>query len=1165
ADEQFDFEDINFADSKNLIQQTLTLNDTLTWLLTQGTVIIQNVSLTWKRLDGSVLPVDQINLQVTQEGFDRSIVGNAKLSNGLADRVVFSIRFKHLDIDKLQFDSDIYLSLSQMNLADWTQLPRIAPHFKDYKLSKGEANLQLWMQWHRAHLHLAQAKFNVQKLIVQSLKLKQSFVVSDLSANIAWKHFKGGWELLADHIRAHVNDEEWLDNAFGYRNYKASDQRSAHQVVGLKFLRLYDLSLILTQLPQLSEDIKQAYRHLNPQGSFNNLVLEHEGDSSGSWNSDAIKLIADFTDLRSQAWDKWPGFSHFSGHLYWSPQLAQLEIDSRDFTLRWPFVFSKMLQFDKFRASLNYLRRADQWLINANSFLIDDANILLQGQATFNHLKMGNKLSLDAKFRVADVSKITPYLPQSKMDGDLYKWLATSFKGGAISSGALVFEGLLADFPFKKEQGHFQVLANLKDIDLKFDKHWPMVEKINGQLIFDNALMRVKEANAVIANNPISHINAVIPNLMHGLLIVRGHVDSNLKDGLEFLNKTPMEWTKKMSVLSMKGAMNLDLKLRIPLNSYADKHFKFRTFGHLSVDDAKLNLLPLNLQIEKLKGKFDFTEDSIVAPHLSAELYSEPVEINVDTFTSKSKVNIAQFNIMGSFNMDKLQEKLHNKWLRFFHGSSVYQAQYNLNLGDTNLPNVFTLESNLQGISIDMGSLYHKDAKHAIKLEGTIQVRPEPNAILLGARYGNNLSAEFNFARHGNELKLTSGEVALGSLAKQQTTPGLVLSLEVPKFSWTEWQKVIAESSALFDTNSPSLSTADSLRLIHLKTDTLEVFNQKLEQVDLKLQPGRVDWSVDITSSMIAGHISVPRVGDHPTLVANLQRLYLPAADQLNSQTSDVSKWPALNLNIDDLRYSDQSLGRLVLLTEPGLKGIDINKFRLTTADYDLSLSGSSTAIVKNYRTEVSGQVKSSNFGTLLSRLKITSALADADGVVNFSLNWLGSLLAPQMTSLQGYVDINLTDGVIVNLSSGARSGIGFGRLLNLFSLQALPSLAHLSQKGFDFSILKAHFDLKNGNASTNNVMLDGPVAKILAQGRIGYVAQDYDMVMTVRPYVTASIPTLAGLALANPVVGVVGWLVNKVVISPAVSRAVQFKYRVTGPWHKPTVVELEKPKTTVK
>lgn len=1157
----FNLESMEKVNGKNLLQQTLNLNRTLTWLLTQGTVLIQNVSMNWTRTDGTSFPITDLNLQVRSKGFGRLMVGNAVVANNLVDRVAFSIAIKHLNIEKLKFDSDIYLSLSQMKVANWAKFPLISPYLGKFTFPEGQGEVQVWMKWRKMKLKLIQGRINLTKLVIQTPTPSEKFIMSDLSANIAWQHYKNGWGITADHIRTHFNDETWLDNAFGFKSFEATDNTPAHQIIGLRMLKLHDFKFISAEWKTIPDDLKQLYAHINLQGTFNNVVLKHEGVD---WTAESVKFSADFSRLHADAWSQWPGLSNFSGHFYWSPQLGQLLVKSKNFVMHWPLLFTSPLNLKAFEAKLNWTRHDNQWIVNADSFVLDDTNARIEGSALFSNPATGIQLSINSKFKMDDVGQVVSYLPKPKLDNDLYNWLASSFKGGAISSGTLIFEGSPADFPFAQNQGHFQVVANLKDIDLAFDSDWPMVEKINGVLVFDNASMQVSHADAIIMNNPIDQLNASIPNLPQGLLSVSGNVNTDLHDAAAFLKASPLEIGRRMKFIALQGPMDLGLRLQIPLNQYAKTHSQTEVIGNLGIRDSSLQFIPLNLNFEKLNGHFRFGGGALIAPQVTAELFSEPLTVNINTIDIKNNSSVVQFNIQGYMDMKKLQGSVDEKWLKYFQGAADYQAQWNIHQGTPELADTFSIKSTLEGISIDFDSLYSKPASKNENLNVNISVEGEDKPILLDASLGSHISAALSFSKDAeNALELSSGQIALGDeMAQQQTTPGLVFLLAVPTFDWSEWEKVLERYSAQFPTQHAE--APDLLRLIHLKTDALSLFEHKLQKVDLQLQPSATQWTVDIVSSTLSGTIQLPRHQASSVINANLQKLYLPASENFSSGKTDLSKWPGLNISVGDFRYQNRALGSLKLITQPEAGGVEISKFQLTSGDYDLFLSGYSKKMNAKMQTDISGQVKSNNFGTLLNNLNLTKALADADGIVNFSLHWLGSVFSPNVDSISGFVNLNLENGIIVNLSSGAQSGIGLSRMLNLFSLSLLPNLSHLSQRGLNFTVMKGSFKLQNGNAISNNVYLDGPVAKVNAKGRIGYVAKDYDVRMKVRPYVTSSLPTIASVIGGfNPIVGAISWFVNKVVISPAVSRAAQFEYQITGSWQKPTVVELHQSSNT--
>src|SRR6185369_4634820 len=85
-----------------------------------------------------------------------------------------------------------------------------------------------------------------------------------------------------------------------------------------------------------------------------------------------------------------------------------------------------------------------------------------------------------------------------------------------------------------------------------------------------------------------------------------------------------------------------------------------------------------------------------------------------------------------------------------------------------------------------------------------------------------------------------------------------------------------------------------------------------------------------------------------------------------------------------------------------------------------------------------------------------------------------------------------------------------------------------LFENGYSFDSIQGDFKLKNGNAVTQNASIKGVVAQVKIKGRFGLAAHDYDLRVDIEPHVTASLPVVAAIAAANPLVGVATWMVNK-------------------------------------
>ena len=112
-----------------------------------------------------------------------------------------------------------------------------------------------------------------------------------------------------------------------------------------------------------------------------------------------------------------------------------------------------------------------------------------------------------------------------------------------------------------------------------------------------------------------------------------------------------------------------------------------------------------------------------------------------------------------------------------------------------------------------------------------------------------------------------------------------------------------------------------------------------------------------------------------------------------------------------------------------------------------------------------------------------------------------------------------------------------------------------LTDKGFAFDTIRGNFDLHDGNAYTDNVLVKGPAAEIGLIGRVGLKNKDYDQTAVVTGNVSSTLP-LAAFA-AGPVVGGVALLFTQVFKQP-LKGLVRGYYRITGSWDNPTVERIK-------
>ena len=77
-------------------------------------------------------------------------------------------------------------------------------------------------------------------------------------------------------------------------------------------------------------------------------------------------------------------------------------------------------------------------------------------------------LDLQVQFWDGDASKAASYYPVSIMGKGLMHWLEQGLVAGKVSFGGAMFSGRLHDFPFRQQQGTFQVQFYADNVELNY-------------------------------------------------------------------------------------------------------------------------------------------------------------------------------------------------------------------------------------------------------------------------------------------------------------------------------------------------------------------------------------------------------------------------------------------------------------------------------------------------------------------------------------------------------------------------------------------------------------------------------------------------------------------------------------------------------------------------
>ena len=207
--------------------------------------------------------------------------------------------------------------------------------------------------------------------------------------------------------------------------------------------------------------------------------------------------------------------------------------------------------------------------------------------------------------------------------------------------------------------------------------------------------------------------------------------------------------------------------------------------------------------------------------------------------------------------------------------------------------------------------------------------------------------------------------------------------------------------------------------------------------------------------------------------------------------------------------------------TERIPNGIAFKRIELAGNDQKLALSGDWKVNGKKSETRVQGNLNMPRAGQFLSKLGITKDLTETSAVVDFTGMWNAAPYQFSLADLRGQIDVNFNSGRILGIEPG------FGRVLGILAMAQWIKRFQLDfsdvfDEGLTFSSIKGHFNLLNGKAITNDLVVDAIPAKITLTGNTDLINQTVDYSVSVVPKSADAVP------IAGTIMGKVADLIGR-------------------------------------
>lgn len=793
--------------------------------------------------------------------------------------------------------------------------------------------------------------------------------------------------------------------------------------------------------------------------------------------------------------------------------------------------------------------------ISLNDFKFTDGWLSLDGKSELMFLD-GSKMpvaDVDLGIKLKNMNKAKLYYPASLLPSTALPWLDSAFVDSDLIDGKIILRGPLDKFPFDNSEGKFLVDTKIRNVYLDYDKDWSPAKEITGTMVFANRTMTIIADEAKILGSPTEKIKAVIPNLSMPILHIDGFMSADAKMGLDFVDKSPLKQTvgRKLEHIKLLGPMSFGMNLKMPLSEeIADQ--KTEVKGVIELNDNLVFSTDFNLNVKNLTGSLDFKNEEVSTKKLTGVMFDRPIDISVSTADVSDDDNITRVDICGKVAVKDFDEVFSSNLESSMEGEFYYKALLELH-SVSSVQDVFKFNSDLKGMRIKLP-------------EPFVKLSDQSSKFSLEATFGGNKSSELKFVyadkingifkvdkSDDKKFKLLEGDIRLGlDKAKFANKPGLTISGDIAKLDWKVWKSYFSK------VNDGAVEAFPSIREASLKIVELNVFGSLFKNITLKVVSKGKDWVLDILSPNIIGKILLPNDKQEP-IKGRFKQIYLENKKN-NLSKVEVGSLPYLDLIIDDFRYGDNDFHQIEFVGKPQGNIFKIRKINLNSEDFSVKARGEWKEKNGAQSSYFTGSIGIMDLGKTLRSYNLTGSMEGGATEGSFALKWPDSPYKPALKNINGSISIEMQDGRITNLGKETENKIGFGRVLGLLSLQSIPKrlsldFSDLTKEGFSFTKLEGDFELSRGKAMVQKLDIDGHVAHVKAHGLIGLVSKNYDLMLSVIPKITSSIPVAAAI-IGGPLVGALTYVADKVV-STVIKEAINYTYHVTGSWSNPQVDKM--------
>jgi len=1104
------------------------------WLAAMARVEVREGELNWQdaRAATGLLKIAAVDLELRNRGTRHRLRASADFPDALCRKCAVTADVTG-DPAAESWDGEFALRADGIDLQT---LPLVLRERLPSDV-RGRFDLDLWSDWRNARPVIVRGKAAATRVRFPFGAKAQSIALRQLSAGVLWRRTDAGWRLDLDRLSLGLVNAPWSAGRL-HLEYAGAENRFE-----IDHLDLDDLTrFVVTN--QTQHPLLRHWADLRPSGAIDALRIKTRGPLA---EPSAFEVEARLARLGTAAHERLPSVTGLSGRVSFDNTAGRIDIDSKDFSFSLPRVFRAPLLAARASGKVQWRKTDDAWHIAGDALQIQGDDGKGAGSLTLDvpfDESRSPVLKLRVDFRDGNGAHAARYYPIHKLPPRSLEWMESSIVDGRVTSGHLVYDGPIREFPFDEKQGTFELRAQVRDGVYRYLPGWPPITRAQVSVAVDgsNALItgggRIGALTAHDVRVDVGHRPDAVTRQVH----VRGRLDGPVAETLRVLqsaktNKDHAWQAAVRKLASAAGTGTLELEVLVPLTQKIDDTF----FATYRVRDAALKFAD-GSGADALNGVARFTDAGLHDSSLKGNLFGGPATL-VSSYQSDG-LHLSAGGRLQPAELLRGRPAIASRvsgsvdWsLDWKDGPEGARLRAGADYGElrTRLP----------------APLDRRRGDRADRLAVTTDIS-RPDALVLSIAAGSGSGGTLAFDRRQDRWQFNRGRINFG----QPTAPlpqreGLEIGLNVDAVDADQWLPLVESAD-----HGETLSLVSGVRA---EIKQFVLLNREWGRSFLNLARRGEEWKIVVDSDAAAGEGSVVAAAGRPARWRfDLAYLRLPAAREgaVKDRPTDPRRLPAVDLRARDFEYKQRSLGELNFAAAPDSQGWRIDRLKLTRPELTLAVDGIWRRRDAVDESEFNIQWQSDDMGTSLDALGYKDQMAKGKVQVLAHLSWPGAPTEPQAAGMNGTVEVSAENGRFLKLDPGAARLFGFLDLRSIaryLTLDFSPAFG----KGFAFDAIHGKIAINRGNARTDNLVVSGPALNLGIAGRVGLAKEDYDLAIEASPRIGSTL-TLTSWGLFGPQVAA-AVLALQSLFKKQISEGTRVTYFIKGPWSNPQVTKLSK------